>query len=428
MTKHIHKPPVFLFLVLILIPVVATSQQITLDSCRAAARENWPAFKKTVALSGQRNLIDKTLNKSYLPKLNLNGQATWQSEVVTFPEVPTMPDFFPEIPKDNYNVEFGIGQIIWDGGAIKSNKNLRYATNDIEVQKLNIETYRLMDKINRLYINYLYLKKNEAVINLSANEIKKNIKTLQSAVNNGMVLKSDLDNVLAEQLKLQKELIRLHSLQTNVITSLNLITGLKLDTSYRFMEPEPVLVSQSVRPGLRLMDAQINYAGASVSNFKTNRLPKFSAFGRAGYGRPGFDFMNTDMHGYLLVGAKFTWNIFDWNLYGRQKQNVLLQQQIIRDNKAVLQKQISMEEHQYLLEIDRYKKQLMIDKKIVELKQNIYKAAQSSMKNGTITSTDYLKQFNEWKRAKLNTELDRLKLMAAQLNYNHARGKNYQEK
>jgi len=412
-------------LLIILMPLFASGQQITLDSCIAAAKQNWPAFKKQLALSGQRGLIDETLNKNYLPKINLSGQATYQSEVVTFPEVPNVPDFFPEIPQDNYNVELGINQIIWDGGAVKSNKETQYAANEIEVQKLNVETYGLIGKINRLYTGYLFLEKSEAIVKVSADELSKNLSTLQSAYKNGTILKSDLDNIKAEKLTLQKELVRIKSSRQNLLTSINLITGLQLDTSCRFIEPEPETQNQYLRPELLLLDAQLSYTGSTISKFKTGRMPKFFAFGKAGYGRPGYDFMNTDLHGYYLIGAKFTWEVFDWNLFKKQKQQITLQQQIINENKAVLKKQISIEENQYLTEIDQYQQQIKIDSQIEALKKSVYRAAESRMKNGSITSTEYLKLFNEWKRAKLTSEIDRIKLVTAQLNYNHAHGEKY---
>jgi len=411
-----------LIILLGLLPLLAFSQKITLDSCINAAKQNWPAFKKQLTITNQRQLINETLNKNYLPKLNLSGQATYQSEVVTFPEIPTMPGFFPEFPQDNYNVELGVNQIIWDGGAIKSTKESQYAANDVEIQKLNVETYGLIGKINQLYTNYLYLIKSDDILQLSIKELEKNIKVLNSAYENGTILKSDLNNVNAEKLKLQKELIRVESARLNLIRSLNIITGLSLDTSYRFSEPVVNQQGNLLRPELALLDAQLKYTGSTISKYKTNRMPKFFAFGKAGYGRPGYDFMNIDLHGYYMVGAKFTWEIFDWNLYKKQKQQVTLQQQLIKDSRAVFEKQQSIEEQQHLSEIEQYKRQIAIDKEIVKLKQDIYKTAESQMKNGTITSVEYLKLFNEWKRASLTAEMDKLMLVTAKLNYNYTKG------
>ncbi len=411
-----------LTLLMMIMPFTAFAQEITLDSCISAARQNWPAFKKQLSIDEQKKLIDETLNKNHLPKINLSGQATYQSETVTFPEVPTMPDFFPEFPNDNYNVELSINQTIWDGGMVKSEKEIQHAANEIDVQKLNVETYGLTGKINTLYTSYLYLNESENVLKISLDELSKNIKTLQSAYENGTILKSDLDNVKAEKLKIEKELIRVISLKQNTINSLNLITGLNLTTQYTFTEPVIKQKENAVRPELSLLDAQLKYSESTIAKFKTNRMPKFFAFGKAGYGRPGYDFMNTDMHTYAIIGAKFTWDIFDWNMFKKQKQKIRLQQQVIQDNRATLQKQLSIEDQQYLAEISQYKQQIEIDKEIIKLKESVYKAGESRMNNGTITSTEFLKMFNEWKRAKLTSELDKLKLMAAELNYNYAKG------
>jgi len=411
-----------LIVLLALLPLSVFAQKVTLDECVSAAKQNWPAFKKQLSIDEQRKLIDETLNKNYLPKLNLSGQATYQSETVTFPTVPNMEDLFPTIPNDNYNVELNVNQIIWDGGVVKSEKEIQHAANDIDLQKLNVETYGLVGKINQLYSNYLYLNKSEEVLLISKDELDKNIKTLKSAYDNGTILKSDLDNIKAERLKIDKELISIQAIKQNTIKSINLITGLNLNTQYNFVEP---IINESgnlIRPELLLLDAQYKYTSSTVNKFKTNRMPKFFAFGKAGYGRPGFDFMNTDLHGYAMIGAKFTWDVFDWNMFKKQKQNIVLQQQIIQDSKATLQKQITIEENQYLSEIAQYQKQIEIDKTIIILKESVYKAAESQMNNGTITSTEYLKTFNEWKRAKLTSELDKLKLITAQLNYNHSKG------
>ena len=412
-------------IILLMLPLAGFSQEITLDSCIAAARLNWPAFRKQLTIDKKKQLIDETLNKNYLPKLILGGQTTYQSEVITFPDIPNMPGLFPDIPLDNYSVELGVNQIIYDGGAIKSTKEIQYAANNVETQQLNVETYGLIGKINNLYTTYLYLTKNEAILKVSEEELSRNLETLNSAYQNGVILKSDFQNIEAEKLKLQKEMIKVNISKLSVLKSLNILTGLNIDTTIRFVNPVIIKNTNATRPEISLLGAQKAYTETTILKYKTNRLPKFSAFGKAGYGRPGYDALNTDLHGYYMVGARFSWEIFDWNLFKKQKQQIALQQQIIEENRATLEKQISIEENQYLDEIAKYNSQIELDKKIVNLKKEIYEAAESQMKNGSITSTEYLKIFNEWKRAKLTSEIDKLKLITARLNYNHAKGKNY---
>ncbi len=399
------------------------AQNISLDSCIAAAKQNWPAFKKQMSIAEKRNLVQQTLNKNYLPKLNISGQASYQSEVITFPDVPTMPGFFPDLPLDNYNVEANLNQTIWDGGIIKSQKDIQVAQNDIEIQQLNVETYGLIGKINELYTNYLFFATNEKILLISMGQLDDNIKNVSSAVENGVVLSSELDNLKAEKLKLKKELINIHSAKQATIDALNIITDLKLDTSYQFDKPQLAANTNTLaRPEIQLLDAQISYSQASISKYKTNRMPKLMAFGKLGYGRPGFDPLTTDLHGYYMVGARFSWDVWDWNMTKKQKQQIHLQQQIIKDNKESLRKQIAIEESRYMLEEIKYKQQIALDNEIEVLKKNVYLSAESKMKNGSITSTEFLKSFNEWKRALLTTEADKLRLLKAQINFQHSKG------
>lgn len=412
-----------LIISLLLFVGFAKAQDISLDSCISAARQNWPAFKKQLSITEKRNLVQETLNKNYLPKLNLSGQASYQSEVITFPDVPSMPGFFPDLPLDNYNVEANLNQTIWDGGIIKSQKDMQVAQNDIEIQQLNVEAYGLIGKINDLYTNYLYFKTNEKILVISMSQLDDNIKSVKSAVENGVVLSSELDNLKAERLKFQKEVINIHAAKQSIIDALNIITDLKLDTNFQFVAPQIKTNSSTLaRPEIQLLNAQISYSQASISKYKTNRMPKFMAFGKLGYGRPGFDPLTTDLHGYYMVGARFSWDVWDWNMTNKQKQQIQLQQQIIKDNKESLSRQIAMEESQYMIEVAKYEKQIELDHEIAILKKSVYLSAESKLKNGSITSTEFLKSFNEWKRSLLTTEADKLRLLKAQINYQHSKG------
>ena len=399
------------------------AQQISLDSCVAAAERNWPAFKKELSISQKRDLIEQTLKKNYLPKINLSGQATYQSEVITFPEVPSMPGFFTVLPQDNYSLGANVSQTIWDGGITSSSKDIQMAQNDIEVQQLNLETYGLIGKINKLYVSYIFLKKSEKIIAISENEIDKNIKSVGSAVENGVINSAELNNIKAEKLKLQKQNIEIQSSISSVLSSLSMITGLQLDTNNKFETPSfNSSANKGIRPEIELLNAQKKLSVASISQYKTTRMPKFMAFGNVGYGRPGYDMLNTDMHGYYMIGAKFTWDVWDWNTSKKKEEKVKLQTLMIEDNISSLEKQITIEENEFLQEIDRYTKLIKLDEDIEVLKESVYKNAQSKMNNGSLTSTEYLKIFNEWKRAKLSTQLDRINLIRSNINYQHSLG------
>ncbi|MFK5856017.1 MAG: TolC family protein, partial [Bacteroidota bacterium] len=205
--------------VFILMPSLTYSQAtiVTIEQCRDSAKINWPNFKKTALQNENAEVIIKTLNKNYLPKLTISGSATYQSEVVVFPEIsiPGMTDFFPTFPNDNYRTDLQLLQIIYDGGNTKSAINLQLAANTLEETQTEIENYNLMDQINQLYLNILLLKKNKDILITARSEINENIKILQSAYNNGAVLVSELNKLIAEQLKIDKQLLDTEATQLN---------------------------------------------------------------------------------------------------------------------------------------------------------------------------------------------------------------------
>lgn len=414
-----------IILIVLLLPLSLWSQNetISLDSCLAAAENHWPAFKKQILISEKGNLVEESLSKNYLPQFNLSAQASYQSEVVSFPEIPNMPAFGVDLPLDNYNAEALINQNIWDGGLTKSAKQIQSAVHLLEMEQVNKETYQLKGKIKQLYTHYLLLSKNEALIHLSINELEKVKNQIQSSVDHGVILSSELDNIKAEQLKLQKQAIRLQTLKATSFNALIFLTGLNLNENSRFEIPfKNKPTSPSIRPELSLLNAQIDLNKANIQKTKTQLKPKLMAFGKVGYGRPGFDFFNTDLHGYYLLGAKVSWDVWDWNKSKKQKQQLGIQQNLIELNKQSLNLHLSIEQNEFQLKIKQFENQIELDKEIVRLKEKVYQSAISQFRNGSINSTDYLKVFNEWRRAKLATQTDQLYLIQAQINYQHALG------
>jgi outer membrane protein TolC len=414
-----------LSLFLMISQFLPAQNDVYLDSLVAAARRNWPAFRKQLAITGQKELIDKIVNVNWYPGINASGQVTYQSEVVTFPEVPNMPDLFPALPQDNYSVELDVNQTLWDGGVSKVSKELKHYENDVDLQQLNVETYNLFGKVNKLYTSVLLLKENRKTIDLSIVQLDSTIRIMESTVKNGVSLPSELDNLRAEKLLMQKELLKLESNIDYTLQTLNIITGLHLTAADRYHLPQLDRLEPSVRPELVLLDAKMKAVQSQADIYKSKRFPKFAAFGRLGYGRPGFDFMNTDLHGYYMVGAKFSWNVWDWNLLNKKRADLGFRVQSMMDAKEVTKKQLEMEQLKYQKDLERYRRELEVDKQVVVLKQKVYKTAESQLANGVITTTEYLKIFNDYKRARIVQNIDRLKIMEAQLDYLYSKGIKY---
>ncbi len=419
---------VYIFIFTILPSLVFSQQKsVSLEQCRDSAKVNWPNFKKLALNQENIELITSTLNKNYLPKLTLSGSATYQSEVVIFPEIqiPGMDDFFPTFPNDNYRTDLQLQQIIYDGGNTKSAKTLQMATNLLEENQIEIENYNLMEQINQLYLNVLLLNKNSNILATSKIEIEENIKILQSAYNNGAILVSELNKLIAEQLKLEKQIINTETSRDNLIKSLQVLTGLKINNSTYFQIPKKYTSSKITLPQLKLFGTQGSINQASLDMEYRTKFPKLSFFANGGYGRPGYNFMDTGLHPYGMVGINLSWKIIDWGTYSNQKEKTFIKQKVIDVNKEIFIEQNKLEIDKVKNELVNIKNQIELDTKIISIKEEIKNSSWSKFKNGTITSNDYLKDFNELKIAQQTLEINKIKYIQKEIALNHLVGVQY---
>jgi len=427
--KTINMKVVIVILSFIIFPNLAFSQQksVTLEQCRDSAKVNWPNFKKLALNQENIELITSALNKNYLPKLTLSGSAKYQSEVVVFPEIqlPGMDDFFPSFPNDNYRTDLQLQQIIYDGGNTKTAKTLQLATNELEQTQIDIDNYNLMEQINQLYLNILLLKQNQDILHTAQTEIEENIKILKSAYRNGAILISGLNKIIAEQLKIEKQILNTKSARLNLITSLKVISGLDVDISTYYQVPEKPNSTHITLPQLKLFVTQGVINQASLEMNYRDKFPKLSFFASGGYGRPGYNFMDTDLHPYGMVGVNLSWKIIDWGTYSNQKEKTVIKQSVIDINRELFIKNNKLEIDKIKTELSNLKNQIKLDSEIISIKKEIKNSSWSKFKNGTITSNEYLKDFNDFKISQQSIEINKIKYIQKEITLNHMVGVQY---
>ena len=144
-------------------------------------------------------------------------------------------------------------------------------------------------------------------------------------------------------------------------------------------------------------------------------MPTLGAFANAGFGKPGYDFFNNEVHGFYMVGAQFQWNIWDWKQTNREKQQLSLQKLIIDDNRQAFDKNLSISLSEAKLRKQKLEQLIIKDKAIIELQTKISKRTANQMKNGIKTSADYLRDLNSEKQARINLESRKIQLLQAKV-------------
>ena len=413
---------------LFFILLVATSlsaqniEKLTLDECYTWAADNYPVAKQRGLIKQNTALTINTLEKNYLPQIELNAQGSYQSEVTVFSlDIPGVKGPTP-LSKDQYKATLDVKQIIWDGGVIAMQEKVLETNGQVENQRIEVEIAKLKERVNQLYFNILQADVNVDIIKVLKKDLASRTQKAEAAVASGVALKRDVQTLQVEDLKADQRLTEIRSARAAAVRMLGLLTGKSL-TENTVLE-RPILRGPSdiglqiERPELKLFDLQKSLIDEQTKVYSLKNYPRIMAFGTAGYGRPGLNFLKNEFRPYGLAGVMMKWNLTD--LYAKTLKNDLQQ---IRNNAQVIDIQrdvfllntkSTME--QQSAEIQKWQSLIESDRQIVALRGKIKESATAQVENGTLTTNDYLIELNAESQARLNLELHQLQLLLAQIN------------
>lgn len=407
----------FLFISIIFSNIYA--QTIDIQLCYQKAAENYPLIKQKEMINKSAELKIINLNSNYLPQVNLNAQATYQSDVTKMSlNIPGVN--IPENSKDMYKATLDINQLIWDGGSISGQKKVESINTQNEQQNLETEIYKLKERVNLLYFNILMLKKNNELLDISRKDIGLKLQKIESGVKNGVINESNSDNLKAEIIKIDQKIIEIKSVEKANIEMLKELCGIEINDNTLFSTPE-ITVSTSVfennRPELKSFEINKTKLSATQNVLSTKLMPKIYGFGQLGYGRPGLNMLSNDFQSFYIVGAKLSWNIWNWNQTQNEKKILEIQKDIINNTKDIYQKNMKMAYQRDKAEIDKFTELILKDLEIINLKTKIAKNSSSQFDNAYITSNDYLNDVNAETMAKINYEIHKIQLHKAKFDY-----------
>jgi len=374
---------------------------------------------------------DKNLSRGWLPTLDANGSFTYNSSVMDINDVigalpvPGIGDMIKPLPNEQYKVTVDINQMIYDGGAIKSARAFERAGLLVNEKQNETDLYKLRSEVNTYYFNILLLERQEDLLQNYLELINKKIIALESAVENGVVPKSDIDVLNSEKLKLEQQISENSIIKTSLIKNLSDLTGYETDTSVQFVIP-PIneeLTDELLRPELQIFDLRKEQLEESVKQIQSRRIPKAFGFATFGYGNPpGSNFFRDEFAPFYILGAGVKWNILDWNKAKNEKQIVLLQKDLIDGRKKEMKDNLKRMLNAKNAEIKSMKELLETDIELIELRKRITSAAESKYNNGTITATEYLSELNAENQARINYEIHTISLALARVEYMNISG------
>lgn len=395
------------------------SQAQTLEQCQQAAERNYPLIAQHDLIARTTDLTVSNIQKGWLPQVTATAQATYQSAVTAWPDemkglMQQMGVDMKGLARDQYRVGLDVQQTLYDGGAIRAQRQVAREQGAVQQAQLDVTLYNVRQRVDDMFFGLLLLE-DQMRLNADLQELlAASEKKLASMVKHGTAAQCDLNNVTAERLNVVQQHTTLESqyrvLQSMLATFCGIeITGL--------VKPAAIDAAgaDNNRPELSLIDSQLRLADAQDHALNAALLPRLGLFAQGYYGYPGYnmfkDMMSRDWSWNGMVGARLTWNIGALYTHRNDKAKVQLQRETAQNQREVFLFNNRLEQMQYREAIERYRSLMAQDEKIITLRQQVRKAAESKLSHGIIDVNDLVREINSENAARVQQSIHEIEML-----------------
>ena len=390
----------------------------TLEECQRAAEQNYPLIRQYDLIEKTTELTVANIQKGWLPQISASAQATYQSDVVAWPEqmgviYQQMGLDMKGLKKDQYRVGIDINQTVYDGGAISSQAAIAREQGNVQAAQNEVNLYQVRRRVNEMYFALLLLEDQIRLNQDLQGLLAGNEKKLESMEKGGIASRSDYQNVKAERLNVAQQGTDLESQRRMLRTMLSALCGIEVNN----VQKPPIAEISGVnnRPEMRLFTSQLRLADAQEKALNAALMPKLGVFAQGFYGYPGYN-MFEDMisHKWSLngmVGARLTWNIGALYTRKNDKAKIQLQRDMTENSRDVFLFNSNLEQIQQNEEIARYKQLMADDEEIIALRSSVRKAAESKLSHGIIDVNDLVREINQENAAKVQRSIHEIQML-----------------
>lgn len=431
------KKEVKLFILTILAGLCASyaASGQSLEECRRLARENYPLTRQFDIIDevAQYNLSNAA--RGWIPQVSLSAQASYQSASTSYPEAfkqlisggiqDGKPIQAPEITglrKDQYKVAIDINQNIWDGGKTRAMKEIVEAEAEEQRRQAEVDIYGLLSRVDDIYFSILLLEGKEERLLNTISPLESNLEKMRTCLANEVAMRSDVEAVEAELLTSMQTLDRTRYAREEYRKMLEILIGRRIEALEIPEMPDIPLVDNnsaelSRRPELELFNAKVSGIGARERDINSNIIPHFSAFAQGYYGYPGLDMFKSmtspDWSLNGIAGVRMVWNLTGFNTRRNNLRKLDAQKRQLDIQRSIFLLNSDLSAARESGELERLRKAMESDEKIVGLRTYIRKAAESRLDNGVIDSTDLLRKISEENDAGIALSNRKIELLQA---------------
>ena len=443
------------FLSLLLLSWGATVAAQTLEECQQAAERNYPLIRQYDLIRQTAELTVANIQKGWLPQLSATAQGTYQSDVTAWPsEMRTLMNQMgvdlKGLKKDQYRVGIDVQQTLYDGGAIRNQKEIARRQADVQTAETEANLYNVRARVNEMYFALLLTNEQIRLNRDLQTLLEGNEQKLQTMFRHGTAAEGDYKSVRAERLSAVQRLTDLEAQRQTLARMLSVFCGIEVNAAQKpIQDPPPALpcregavtlangensnsehsapslqgrtggesvgVGASPHPTLLAFDAQQRLTDAQERALDAALKPRLSLFASGFYGYPGYNLFEDMMrHRWSLngmIGARLTWNIGALYTRKQDKAKLQVQRQLTETGRDVFLFNNRLEQLQEDENIQRYRRLMADDDEIISLRRSVRLSAESKLAHGIIDVNELVKEINAENAAQVQKSIHEIEML-----------------
>ena len=284
--------------------------------------------------------------------------------------------------------------------------------------------YALEDRVNQMYFGILLFNTRLEQNRIFREELERNRRTVSEYLNNGIANQADLDAVRVEQLNAEQTQTQLQATRTAYLEMLSIMIGKSIDPGTVFMKPNAdwSALSPTVnRPELSLFDAQKDFFDSQKAVIKSSYMPKLGVFIQGGIGRPGLNMLLNKWDPFYIGGIRLSWNFSSLYTKDNDLRKIEINKNTVDTQRELFLYNIRLTENRQNADITRIRDLMKQDDEIITLRENIRKAAEAKVANGTGTVTDLMREMTLEDLARQSKAAHEIDLLTAIYNLKNTR-------
>ena len=402
----------------------AQTQVLTLDEVFRLADENSKSISIHSLMTDEAEKAIEIAKNDLLPSVGAKATAQYISDCVTFDR-----DFgnweSGEMPHFGNSLILKATQVIYAGGRIKNNINLKRLEKESSVQDEILNRQDLRFLLAGYYLEISKLSNQKYVYENNISQTKLLVKDMQAAYKQGTALKSDITRY---ELQLQNLELGLTSVKNRInVISYKLASTIGLDTGIKIMTDTASLLKLPVEtksqelwlnnkeeiPIMKKADLNIKMSENKIKSIKGEYLPdiRFALTGEM-TGPILIEVPPIDINfAYWFAGIEISYNL-DVLFKGKKK----MRQARINRQKMIVEKEYAEEElensvHEACIGLDEAYTRMQTRLKSVQLAHENYNIVRQRYLNGLSLITDMLDAGNTQLDTELQLANDRINII-----------------